>query len=73
MDKRLTVDDAEKVHEPLRLGADERGNVGTGGVGIEDGEIDVGVGICGVEEAAECDVIRCGPKFEDTVNLDEVH
>lgn len=72
VDERLAVDDTEEVHEPLRLGADERRNVGTGGVWIEDGEIDVGIGVCGVEEAAECDMIRRGPEFEDTVNLDEV-
>lgn len=51
-------------------------DVGANGVaasgGVEDGEVDVGVGIGGVEEAGEGDGGRGTPKVEDAVDVHQV-
>lgn len=45
--------------------------ISTGGR-IEDCEIDIRIGVGGVEEAAKTDRFRAAPKFKDAVDIDEV-
>lgn len=73
MDQGLAGDHAEHVDEPLGLGADVAADVlAAGGGGVEDGEVDVGVGVGGVEEAAEGDGGRGVPEGQDAVDVEEV-
>lgn len=72
VDEGLARDDAEEVDEALGGGADVGAdNVAASG-GVEDGEVDVGVGVGGVEEAAETDGVGGVPQLEDAVSVDEV-
>ncbi|OAY75206.1 hypothetical protein ACMD2_06425 [Ananas comosus] len=72
VDERVARDDAEEVDEALGCGADERGDAGAAGAGVEDGEVDVGVGVGGVVEAAAGDGVGGAPEREDAVHADEV-
>ena len=46
------------MNETLGRIADQRSDVIAGGFGVEDGEVDVGVGVGRVEEAAAGDDVR---------------
>lgn len=72
VDDGLAGDDAEDVDEALRGRADEGADVVARGGGVEDGEVDVGVGVGGVEEAAEGEGFGGGPEGEDAVDVGEV-
>lgn len=72
VNERLSRDDAEHVDEPLGGVADVAANDVAAGGGVEDGEVDVGVGVGGVEEAAEADGVLGVPELEDLVDVDEV-
>ena len=39
---------------------------------VEDGEVDVGVRVSGVEEVTEADGVGCSPKHEDVVDIGKV-
>lgn len=76
VDEEMTRDDAEEMDETLDGGSEERGEscAGRGG-GREYGEVDVGVGVGGVEEAGERERGRGrgrGPEREDAVDGEEV-
>lgn len=56
MDDLLAGDDAEEVDEALSGGAEGEAEGGArGGAGFEDGEVNIGVGVGGVVEAATGD------------------
>ena len=65
-------DDAEEVDEALGVGADDAPHLGAAGVGLEDGEVDVGVGVGGVEEAAARHGVGRAPQAEDPVHVLQV-
>ncbi|KAK6931780.1 LOW QUALITY PROTEIN: hypothetical protein RJ641_003573, partial [Dillenia turbinata] len=68
----LTRHDAEEVDKALGGIAHVTADDVSAGGGIEDGEIDVRVGVGGVEEAAEADGVWGFPELEDFVDVDEV-
>lgn len=72
VDQRLARDDAEEVDEAFGGGADVVADCVAAGGGIEDGEVDVGVGVGGVEEAAEGDGVGGFPELENAVDIEEV-
>lgn len=72
VDDWLPGDDAEQVNQALSFVADVGADDVAAGGGIEDGEVDVGVGVGRVEEAAEGDGGRGLPQVEDAVDVDEV-
>lgn len=72
VDQRLARDDAEEVDEAFGGGADVVADGVAAGGGIEDGEVDVGVGVGGVEEAAEGDGVGGFPELENAVDIEEV-
>lgn len=73
VDEWLAGDDAEEVDEALGVGADVAADyISAGGGRREDSEVDVGVRIGGVEEAAEADGVGGSPDLEDTVDADEM-
>ena len=72
MDEGLPGDDAEEVDEALGFLADVSANDVAAGGRVEDGEVDVGVGVGGVEEAAEADGVGGPPELEDAVDVGEV-
>ena len=43
-----------------------------GGGGVEDGEVDVGVGVCGVKEAAAAYRFVGLPELENSVDVDQM-
>ena len=69
VDELLPGDDAEEVDEALGVRADDGGDVGAAGVRLEDGEVDVGVGVGGVVEAAARHRIGRAPQAEDPVHV----
>lgn len=72
MDEGLTGDDTEEVNEPLGRFTHVGANRVAAGGRIEDGEIDVGVGVGGVEKAAEADGLGGIPELEDAVDVEKV-
>lgn len=72
MDEGLTGDDTEEVNEALGRFTHVGANRVTAGGRIENGEIDVGVRVGGVEKAAEADGVGGIPELEDTVDVEEV-
>lgn len=72
VDEGLPGDDAEEVDEALGFLADVAANDVAAGGRVEDGEVDVGVGVGGVEEAAEADGVGDPPELEDAVDVGEV-
>ncbi|KAE8773902.1 hypothetical protein D1007_53761 [Hordeum vulgare] len=72
MDELLQRDEAEEVDKPLGLVPDDGGNAGATDIGLEDGEVDVGNGVCGVVEAAAGHGVMRGPKAQDPVDLEQV-
>ena len=72
MDELVARDDAEEVDEALGGGADDGAHVVAADVGFEDGEVDVGVGVGGVVEAAARDGVGGAPEAEDAVDVEEV-
>lgn len=72
MDEGLAGDDAEEVDEALGGVAHVAADGVAAGGGVEDGEVDIGVGVGGVEEAAEGDGVGGVPELEDAVDVDEV-
>ena len=67
-----TGDNAQQVDEVLRFLADMAANDVAAGGRVKDSEVDVGVGVGGVEKAAEVDEVEGSPKFEDAVDVGEV-
>ncbi|CAL5020361.1 unnamed protein product [Urochloa decumbens] len=72
VDELLARDDAEEVDEALGVVPHDAGDVGAAGVRLEDGEVDVGVGVGGVVEAAARHGVGRGPEAEDAVDVEEV-
>ncbi|URD73978.1 hypothetical protein MUK42_09799 [Musa troglodytarum] len=72
VDEGLARHDAEEVHEALRRVANDAADAVSAGAGVEDGEVDVGVGVGGVVEAAAGDGIGGAPQLEDAVDVGEV-
>lgn len=72
MDELLTWNNTEEMDQVFSCVADVAADSVAAGGRVEDGEVDVGVGVSGVEEAAEGDGIRGFPEFEDAVDVDEV-
>lgn len=73
MNEGLPGNDAEEVNQPLCGGADVGANsVAADGRGWEYGEIDVGIGVGRVEEAAEADGVGGLPHLEYAVDAEEV-
>lgn len=72
MNKGLSWDDAEEVDEALGFISDISSDGVTAGGGIKDGEVDIGVGISRVKEAAKADSITNTPEFENTINVNKV-
>ena len=68
----LARDDAEEVDEPLGFVPNDGGDTGAADVGLEYGEVDVGVGVGGVVEAAPAHGVGGRPEVEDPVDLEEV-
>lgn len=68
----MAGDDAEQVNQPLGRGTDVRADFVAAGGGIKDGEVNVGVGVGGVEETAERDGGRRFPEGEDAMDVEEV-
>lgn len=71
-DELLARDDAEDVHELLGFVTDEATEDAAVDVGREDGEIDVGVRVGGVEEAEEGHRVGRAPELEDLVDVEQV-
>lgn len=72
MDERLTRHDTKEMDKALGYGANMAANDVAAGGGVEDGEVDVGVGVGGVEEATKRDGERGVPEVEDAEDVDEV-
>uniref|UniRef100_A0A0E0CTF6 DUF834 domain-containing protein n=1 Tax=Oryza meridionalis TaxID=40149 RepID=A0A0E0CTF6_9ORYZ len=72
VDELVARDDAEEVDEALGGGADDGAHVVAADVGFEDGEVDVGVGVGGVVEAAARHGVGGAPEAEDAVDVEEV-
>ena len=70
VDEGLPRDDTKQMYELLGRIA----HVGPDGVaasgGVEDGEIDIGIGVCRVEEAAETYRFLGLPELENLVHVD---
>lgn len=71
-DKLLTRDDAKHVHKLLRFVTDEAAEDAAVDVGREDGEVDIRVGVRGVEEAEESDRVGRPPELENPVRVQQV-
>lgn len=72
MNQRLPRDDTEQMNQSLRSLADMASNNITASGRIENGEIDIGIGIRRVEETAQTHRLLRFPDFENTVDIDEV-
>lgn len=72
MNKGLSRDDAKEMDKRLGQMTHIRSDSVTAGGRIEDCQIDIRIGIGGVEEAAKTDRFRAAPKFKDAVDIDEV-
>lgn len=72
MNQSLTWNDTEEVNQSLGGFADMGTNGFSAGGGIEDGEIDVGIGVSRMEEATKTDGIGSIPELENTVDIEEV-
>lgn len=71
-DELLARDDAEHVHKLLGFVTDEATQDAAVDVGREDGEVDVRVGVGGVEEAEEGDRVGRPPELENPVRVQQV-
>lgn len=60
------------MNEPLGSLADVITDSIPAGGRIEDGEINIGIGVSGVEESAEANGFLCFPELENSVDVDEV-
>lgn len=60
------------MNQALGFLADMFANHFAAGGRVEDGEVDVGVGVRGVEEAAEGDGSRGLPEAENTIHVEKV-
>ena len=72
VDDALARDDAEEVNQLLGVSTNVASDFVAAGGGVEDGEVDVRIGIGGVEEATEGDRIGGFPYLEDAVDVEEV-
>lgn len=72
MDDGLAGNDAEEVDKALGGGPHVATDGVAAGGGVKDGEIDIGIGVGGVKEAAESDGVGGLPELEDAVDVDEV-
>lgn len=68
----MARNDAEQMDQPLCGLADVCADDVTTSVGVENGEVDIGIGIGGVEEAAEADGVGSFPDLENAVDVVEV-
>lgn len=72
VNNRLPGDNTEQMNQTLGFVANMRANGFTAGGGIEDGEVNVGIGVSRVEETAEGHRIWGFPEMEDAEDVDEV-
>ena len=72
VNERVAGHDAEQVDQVFGGGAHVAADRLAVGGGVEDGEIVIGVGVNGMEEAEKADGIGGVPELEDSVDVEEV-
>lgn len=72
MDKGLSRNNTKQVDQTFGFFANVSTNNFTTGRRVKDGEVNVRIGVSGVEKAAEADRVRCFPELENTEYVDEV-
>jgi hypothetical protein len=72
VDERLTRHYTEEVDQPLSRLANVSSDSFAAGGRIENGEIDIGVGVSRVEETKQANSLLCFPEFVNSVHIDEV-
>lgn len=72
VNQRLPRDDTEQMNQSLRRVADMATNNIAASGRIEDGEIDVGIGVSRVEEAAQTNRLWRFPDLENSVDIDKM-